>query len=325
MDVAAIRVERIGGPEVLALSSIELAAPGPGEVRVRHTAIGVNYIDTYHRTGLYPMPLPFVPGAEAVGIVEARGAGVESVAVGERVGYCAAGVGAYAEARNVAADRVVAIPAGISDELAAATLLKGMTAEYLIHRTYAVRRGETVLFHAAAGGVGLLASQWLAHLGASVIGTVGSDEKARVARAHGCEHAIVYTREDFVARTRELTQKKGVSVVYDSVGKDTILRSLDCLRPRGLLVSFGNASGKPEPLDLLTLASKGSLYVTRPALHAYVATRDELVASASALFDVLGRGAVRAEVRWRFPLAQAAEAHRALESRRTTGSIVLVP
>lgn len=310
---------------MLTLGSIELSPPARGEARVRHAAIGVNYIDTYHRTGLYPMALPFVPGVEAAGMVEAVGEGVESVRVGERVGYCAAGVGAYAEARNVPADRLIAIPPAVSDEVAAASMLKGMTAEYLIRRTYVVKRGETVLFHAAAGGVGLLATQWLAHLGATVIGTVGSDEKAEIARAHGCRHAIVYTKEDFVERTRGITGKKGVPVVYDSVGKDTVMRSLDCLSPRGLLVSFGNASGKPDPLDLLTLSAKGSLYVTRPSLFAYVATRDELVASAAALFDVLERGAVRAEARWRFPLAEAAEAHRVLEARKTTGSIVLVP
>lgn len=325
MKVAAIQLTRTGGPEVLALAEVELPPPGRGEVRIRHAAIGVNYIDTYHRTGLYPMVLPFVIGAEAAGIVEAIGDGVDYFRVGDRVGYCTAGVGAYAEARNVPADRVVPVPSTIPDEVAASAMLKGMTAEYLIRRTYPVAAGETVLFHAAAGGVGSIATQWLAHLGATVIGTVGSDEKAGVARANGCQHPIVYTREDFVEHTRRLTDKRGVPVVYDSVGKDTILRSLDCLRPRGLLVSFGNASGKPDPLDLLTLSAKGSLYVTRPTLYAYVATREELVLSAAALFGMIERGIVRAAPSTRFPLAQAAEAHRALESRATTGSIVLVP
>lgn len=320
-----MRVDRVGGPEVLASAVIELPAPGPGEVRVRHTAIGVNYIDTYHRSGLYPLPLPFVPGSEAAGVVDALGEGVEALRVGDRVGYCAAGVGAYAEARNVAASRLVPLPDAITDEVAAATMLKGMTAEYLIRRTYAVKPGDEVLWHAAAGGVGLIATQWLAHLGAVVLGTVGTDEKAALARAHGCAHTIVYAREDFVARCRALTEGRGVAVAYDAVGRDTLLRSLECLRPRGLLVSFGNASGKPPPLDLLELSTRGSLYVTRPTLHTYVASRAELLAAAAALFSVLERGTVKAEVRWRFPLAAAADAHRALESRQTTGSIVLTP
>jgi NADPH2:quinone reductase len=321
----AIRLHAHGGPEALSLEAIPLAPPGPGQVQVRHTAIGVNFIDTYHRTGLYPLPLPSGLGMEAAGVVEAVGEGVTTLAVGDRVGYCQAGIGAYAEARNVEAAKVVKLPDGVSDEVAAASLLKGMTVEYLVHRTFRVERGMTVLWHAAAGGVGSLACQWLAHLGVTVIGTVGSDAKAETARAHGCTHVVVTSREDFVARTLELTHGRKVPVVYDSVGKDTLLRSLDCLAPRGMLVSFGNASGKPDPLELLLLSQKGSLYVTRPTLATYVATRAELEASAGALFEAIARGWVRPEIHHRFPLSEAAEAHRALEGRRTTGSVILAP
>lgn len=325
MRARAIRIHAHGGADALRLEEIELAPPGPGQVRVRHTALGVNFIDTYHRTGLYPLPLPSGLGMEAAGVVEALGDGVSSVRVGERVGYCQAGIGAYADARNVDAARLVPLPDAVSDEVAAATMLKGMTVEYLIRRTFRVEPGMTVLWHAAAGGVGSLACQWLSHLGVTVLGTVGSDEKAERARALGCAHAIVYTREDFVARTLELTGGRKVPVVYDSVGRDTLVRSLDCLAPRGTLVSFGNASGKPEPLDLLLLSQKGSLYVTRPTLGTYVASRADLEASATALFDAIARGWVRPEIHARFALADAAEAHRALEGRATTGSIILVP
>lgn len=325
IDARAIRIAAVGGPDAMRLEDVRLAPPGPGEARVRHTAIGVNFIDTYHRTGLYPLPLPAGIGMEAAGVVEAVGDAVSNVAVGDRVGYCQAGIGAYATHRNVEGARLVRLPAHVSDELAAASMLKGMTVEYLIRRTFRVEAGMTVLFHAAAGGVGSLACQWLSHLGATVIGTVSSDAKAEVARASGCTHPIVTAREDFVARTRELTGGAKVPVVYDSVGKDTLLRSLDCLAPRGLLVSFGNASGKPDPLELLLLSQKGSLYVTRPTLATYVASRVDLEESARALFDAIERGWVRPEVRHRFPLADAAEAHRALESRATTGSVVLVP
>jgi len=322
----AVRFHRHGGPEVLALADVAVGDPGPGEVRLRHTAIGVNFIDVYHRTGLYPVPaLPSGLGGEAAGVVEAVGEGVTGITVGQRVGYATFPHGAYAEARVVPAERLIPLPDGIDDVTAAAVLLKGMTAEYLIRRTYPVRAGDTVLFHAAAGGVGLLACQWLAHLGATVIGTVGSEAKAAIARAHGCHHVLVLGRGGFAGQVRELTGGRGVPVVFDSVGRDTFLASLDCLAPRGTLVSFGNASGKVEPFDLGLLGSKGSLYLTRPSLFTYVATRDELLASAAALFEVILAGAVRVTVGQRFPLAAAAEAHRALESRATHGSTVLVP
>jgi NADPH2:quinone reductase len=322
----AIRIHETGGPEVLRHEEVKLEAPGPGEALVRHRAVGLNFIDTYHRTGLYPVPdLPSGLGIEAAGVVEAVGEGVTEVSVGERVAYAAGPPGAYAGARLMAADRLVPLPDAIEDEVAAAMMLKGMTVEYLIRRTFEVRPGQTVLFHAAAGGVGLIACQWLRALGAKVIGTVGSDEKAELARAHGCHHPVVYTREDFTKRVRELTDGEGVPVVYDSVGRATFDGSLECLRPRGLMVSFGNASGKPDPFDTLALSQKGSLYLTRPSLFAYVATREELLASARALFEVVLSGKVTIEVRQRFPLEQAAEAHRALEARRTAGASILVP
>lgn len=314
-----------GGPDAIQLETIELGPPGPREVLVRHTAIGVNFLDVYHRSGLYPVPLPARLGVEAAGVVEAVGDEVSTLKVGDRVGYATAGAGAYAEARLAPADRLLRLPDAISDEVAAAAMLKGMTAEYLIRRTHTVREGETVLFHAAAGGVGLIACQWLAHLGATVIGTVGSEAKAAIARAHGVTHAIDYSREDFVARVRELTGGHGVTVAYDSVGKTTFEKTLDCLAPRGLAVSFGNASGKPPPIDLLTLSAKGALYVTRPALHHYTHTRAELEASAAALFEVIEAGAVKVEARQRYALSKVADAHRALEARATTGSILLVP
>jgi NADPH2:quinone reductase len=324
-DALAIRIHAHGGPEVLRAETVPLPPPGPGEARVRHTAIGVNFIDTYHRTGLYPLPLPAGLGMEAAGVVEEVGPDVDEVAPGQRVAYAGGSPGAYATRRNVRAAVLVPLPDAISDEVAAASLLKGMTVEFLIRRAFAVERGSTVLWHAAAGGVGLIACQWLAHLGVTMIGTVGSDEKAALARAHGCTHPVVYTREDFVARTRELTAGQGVPVVYDSVGRATFDGSLACLRRRGMFVGFGNASGKPAPFDLARLAQGGSLYATRPTLFDYVATRQELLASASALFEVLASGVVKVEVRQRWPLHEAEAAHRALEGRETSGSTILVP
>ena len=319
----AIRFTRTGGPEVLELEEIALPEPKAGEALVRHRAIGVNFIDTYHRSGLYPLPLPSGLGSEAAGVVEKIGPGVTCIRVGERVAYAGAGApAAYAEARLVPADRLVPLPDDISDEVAAAALLKGMTAEFLIHRTFPVAAGQTVLFHAAAGGVGLLACQWLNKLGARVIGTVGSDAKRELALAHGCHEVIVLGRENFPERVRELTSGHGVPVVFDSIGKDTFLGSLSCLEPRGMLVSFGNASGKPEPFDLALLAQKGSLYVTRPTLYTYVATREALLSSASSLFQAV-RDGLKVEIGQRFPLAEAAAAHRALEGRSTTGSTLL--
>lgn len=319
----AIRFARTGGPEVLTLEEIPLPEPKAGEAAVRHHAIGVNFIDTYQRSGLYPVPLPSGLGSEAAGVVESVGEGVTSVQVGQRVAYAASGApAAYSEARVLAAERLVPLPDDISDEVAAASLMKGMTAEFLIHRTFPVAPGQTVLWHAAAGGVGLLACQWLNRLGARVIGTVGSDEKAELARGSGCHETIVYTRENFVKRVRELTEGRGVSVVYDSVGKSTFADSLDCLAPRGMLVSFGNASGKPEPFDILQLSQKGSLYVTRPTLFHYVATREALFQSANALFGAI-RDGLRVTIGQRFPLAEAAAAHRALENRSTIGSTLL--
>ena len=322
----AIRIHRTGGPEAMQWEEVEVGAPGPGEVRIRHEAVGLNYIDVYFRTGLYPAPsLPFTPGMEGAGVVEAVGEGVDSLAVGDRVAYAAPPVGSYAEERLMPAGKVVKVPAGIDSRQAAAMMLQGMTVEYLLRRTYPVRSGETVLFHAAAGGVGLIACQWAKHLGATVIGTVGSDEKAALARAHGCDHPIVYTRENFTERVGELTGGAGVPVVYDAVGRDTFEGSLDCLAPRGMLVSFGQSSGKIDPFDLGVLSAKGSLYLTRPTLMTYTASRTDLEASAQALFDVVGRGAVRITVNQTFPLAEAAAAHRALESRQTTGSTILLP
>ncbi|PWG62199.1 quinone oxidoreductase family protein [Spiribacter halobius] len=324
--VQAIRVHQHGGPEQMRWESVTVPAPGPGEALVRHTVIGVNYIDVYFRTGLYqPAGLPFTPGMEAAGVVEAVGEGVTELAVGERVAYASPPPGSYAEQRVIAADRLVPLPDGIADEQAAGMMLKGMTAQYLLRRAYRVQPGDAVLIHAAAGGVGLIACQWARHLGAMVIGTVGSAEKAELARAHGCEHPIRYREEDFVERVRELTGGEGVAAVYDSVGRDTFERSLDCLRRRGTLVSFGQSSGPVPPLDVGLLAKKGSLFLTRPTLFHYTASREDLLATARELFEVVEQGAVRIEVNERFPLAEAAEAHRALEGRRTTGSTVLLP
>jgi NADPH2:quinone reductase len=321
-----VRVHAVGGPEVLRFEELEIGSPGPGQILLRQTAVGLNFIDVYFRSGLYPSPqLPFVPGLEAAGVVEAVGDGVRQPRIGQRVAYASPPMGAYAERRLMPAERVVVLPDGISDEQAAAMMLKGMTAQYLLRRTYRVQSGQTILFHAAAGGVGLIACQWGRHLGATVIGTVGSDAKAELARAHGCAHVIRYDREDVVARVREITGGKGVPVVYDSVGQATFERSLDCLAPLGMLVSFGQSSGKIPPVDLGILSQKGSLYITRPTLMTYTAERSDLLAAANELFEVVQSGAVRIEINQRFPLRDAAEAHRALEGRRTTGSTLLLP
>jgi len=322
--VHAIRIHRTGGPEVLAWDELELAPPAAGEARVRHTACGVNFIDTYHRTGLYPLPLPAVLGREAAGVVEELGPGVHDLAVGDRVAYPMY-PGAYSEAHNVRADRLVPLPAEIDDRLAAAMMLKGLTAHYLLRRTFRVAAGQTVLIHAAAGGVGLIACQWAKHLGATVIGTVGSADKALLAREHGCDHPILYRDEDFVARVREITGGRGVPVVYDSVGRDTFERSLDCLSPRGMLVSFGQSSGAVAPFDVVKLSTKGSLFLTRPTLATYIEQRADLLAAAAELFDAVRAGALRIELRQTYPLRDAARAHRDLEERRTTGSTILVP
>jgi len=320
-----VRIHQTGGPEVLRLEEIDPGRPGPGEVLLRQTAIGVNFIDTYHRTGLYPLPLPHALGQEGAGVVEEVGPGVTGLSQGMRVAYAGGTTGAYAEKRLAPAARLVPLPDDIDDRAAAGMMLRGMTAEYLIRRTFKVEPGMWVLFHAAAGGVGSIACQWLKHLGAKVIGTVGSDAKAERARAEGCAEVIVYTREPFPGRVRALTGGAGVPVVYDSVGKATFDGSIECLARRGMLVAFGNASGAAPPFDPLVLSRKGSLYLTRPTLVDYTATREELLASANALFEVVRRGAVKVTVGQTFPLAQAADAHRALESRNTVGSTILVP
>ena len=328
MQTQAIRFSAHGGPEVLRWETVELPDPGPGEIRIRHQAIGVNFIDTYHRTGLYPVPLPAGLGQEGAGVVEAVGPGVSEFRPGDRVAYCGGAlspVGAYSEVRNFPAERAVRLPDDISFETAAAVMLKGLTAQFLVRRTHRVQPGDTLLIHAAAGGVGQLLVQWAKRLGATVIATAGSDEKAELVRAHGADHVIVYTRENFTERTRALTGGRGVDVVYDSVGRATFLGSLDSLRPLGLMVSFGNASGKVEPFDIGLLAQKGSLYLTRPTVFTYIARREDLLAMTEELFAALREGWLEVEIGQRFPLAQAAEAHRALESRRTTGATVLLP
>ncbi len=318
----AIRIHETGGPEVLKWQEVAVSDPQPGEARVRQTAAGLNFIDVYHRTGQYPMELPFTIGMEGAGVIEAVGNDVTDVKPGDRVAYADLPVGAYAEARVIPAHRLVPLPDTISDAQAAAMMLQGMTAEYLLRRTFKVEAGQTVLFHAAAGGVGLIACQWLKLLGANVIGTVGSDAKAELARTHGCDHTIIYTREDFVARVREITNGAGVPVVYDSVGKDTFGGSLDCLSPRGMLVLFGAASGPVSAFNTGLLAQKGSLYLTRPTLMTYNAAREDLLTSARALFDAVAQG-VRIEVNQTYPLREAAAAHQALEARKTTGSTIL--
>lgn len=324
----AIRFSAHGGPEVLRWETVDLPDPGPGELRIRHQAIGVNFIDTYHRTGLYPVALPSGLGQEGAGVVEAVGPGVTEFRPGDRVAYCGGAlspVGAYSEVRNFPAERAVRLPDDISFETAAAVMLKGLTAQFLVRRTHRVQPGDTVLIHAAAGGVGLLLVQWAKRLGATVIATAGNDEKAELVRAHGADHVIVYTRENFTERTRALTNGRGVDVVYDSVGRATFLGSLDSLRPLGLMVSFGNASGKVEPFDIGLLAQKGSLFLTRPTLFTYIARREDLLAMAEELFAAIRQGWLDVKIGQRFSLSQAAEAHRALESRRTIGATLLLP
>jgi NADPH:quinone reductase len=321
----AMRVHAPGGPEALQWQEYDPGPPGPGQVRLRQEAVGLNFLDVYHRSGLYPLPsFPVTLGTEGAGVVEAIGPGVVEVAVGDRVAYASV-IGAYADVRLIAAERLVKLPAGISSRQAAAMMLKGMTARYLLHGCYPVNAGTKILLHAAAGGVGQIVSQWAKHLGATVIGTAGSAEKAKLALARGCDHVVQYNDEDFVVRTKEITGGRGVDVVYDSVGQSTFLKSLDCLRPRGMMVSFGQSSGKVPPFDVAALSAKGSLFLTRPTLNSYIATREELLAHAHDLFEVVQSGAVRIEINHTYPLAQTAQAHRDLEARRTTGSTVLLP
>ncbi|MEH6592921.1 MAG: quinone oxidoreductase [Halioglobus sp.] len=320
----AVRIHETGGPEVMQLEEVELEAPGPGMVTVSNRAIGLNYIDTYHRSGLYPLPLPIGLGLEAAGLVTAVGEGVD-LSMGDRVAYCSAGFGAYTQEINLPAARLVKIPEGIDFESAAAMLLKGQTAEYLLQRTYPLQAGETCLYHAAAGGVGLIFGQWANSLGATVIGTVGSDEKAEIARAHGYHHVINYRTEDVPQRVLEITGGEKLPVVYDGVGRDTFAASLDCLRPRGLMVSFGNASGSPEPVDLQLLTTKGSLYITRPTMLTYTASTEELRQSSSDLFTRVLNGDIVVEVKQRYALEDIQQAHRDLEARKTVGSTVILP
>ena len=325
MMVKAIRVHTVGGPEVMQYEDIDLAPPGPGQIRVRHHACGINYIDVYFRSGLYPQPsYPFTPGSEGAGDVVAVGEGVTLFKTGDRVAY-AAGPGSYAQERNVEASAVVSLPASIDYETGAAMMLKGLTAQYLLRQTFVVKKGETILVHAAAGGVGQILCQWGKHLGATVIATVSTDEKARIATEAGADHVILYSREDFAARVKELTQGKLCDVVYDGVGKATFPASLDCLRPRGLFVSFGNASGPIDAFPLGILTQKGSLYVTRPTMFSYVAARKDLETMASDLMEVVASGAVKIPMGKRYKLSDAAQAHRELESRATTGSGILIP
>jgi NADPH2:quinone reductase len=322
----AIRIYATGGPEVMRWEEVKVGDPEPGQTRIRHSAVGLNFIDIYHRSGLYPLPsLPSGLGLEAAGVVEAVGAGITEVKVGDRVAYASPPPGAYTEARLMPADRLVVLPATIDERTAAAIMLKGMTAHYLLRRTYQVQAGDAVLIHAAAGGVGLIACQWAKYLGATVIGTVGSDEKAELARAHGCHHVIVYTRENFVERVKEITSGEGVAVVYDSVGKAVFMDSLDCLRPLGMMVTFGNASGPVPAFEPAVLAAKGSLFLTRPSLMTYTAKRTDLLASATELFEVVANGVIKVEIQQTYPLAEAAQAHRDLEARKTTGSTLLLP
>lgn len=318
----AIRVHQSGGPEVLHWEEVEVGDPGPGRVRLRQEAAGLNFIDVYQRTGLYKQELPFTPGVEGAGIVDAVGPDVANVKPGDRVAY-AGPAGGYAEVRLIDADRLVKLPGSISSEQAAAAMLQGLTAHMLLRQVYPVKAGDTILVHAAAGGVGVIVCQWAKALGATVIGTVGSDEKAELARSHGCDYPIVYTRQDFAAEVHRITGGARLPIVYDGVGRDTFMKSLDCLRCRGTMVSFGNASGPVEPISPLLLSQKGSLYLTRPTLYHFIATREELDQAARELFDVVASGKVKIEVRQRFPLRDATEAHRALETRKTSGSTVL--
>ena len=322
----AMRIHECGGTDKMVFEDVEIGRPAAGEARIRHTAIGLNFIDVYFRTGLYPSPtgLPLTLGNEAAGVVEELGEGVDWLKIGDRVAYNGP-IGSYATERLIPADRLVRIPHGVSDEQAAAMMLKGMTAEYLVRRTYPVKKGDIVLNHAAAGGVGLILGQWASHLGATVIGTTGSPEKVELARAHGYDQVIDYSKADFVAEVERITGGRKCDVVYDAVGKDTFPASLDCLRPRGMFVSFGNASGPVPPFPMTLLSQKGSLYATRPTLFSYVATRAELEESANALFDVVARGIVKIRINQRYPLADAARAHDDLEGRKTTGATVLIP
>lgn len=324
-ETHAIRIEKTGGPEQMKWVEIDLPAPGKGKVQLKNIACGLNFIDTYHRTGLYPVPLPTGLGHEACAIVEAVGEGVSGLKVGDRVAHAGAPVGAYAERRNYPADRLIKIPDAIDDKTAAAMMLQGMTVEYLIHRTYPVKAGEWVLLHAAAGGVGSIASQWLNKLGAQVIGTAGSPEKLALAKEQGCHHVINYRTEDWVKRVREITGGQGVSVVYDGVGKDVFMQSLDCLKTRGYMVQFGNASGPVPEISPLILSQKGSLFLTRPTLVSYTATRADLELSAGRVIEAVSNGWVKIKVPHTYPLKEAAQAHRDLEARKTTGSVVLLP
>ena len=322
----AIVIHETGDPDVMRWEDVDPGTPGAGEVLLRHEAVGLNFIDVYHRKGLYPLPqLPATPGMEGAGIVEAVGGGVTEVAPGDRVAYAGLPVGAYAEKRRIPAHRLIRLPEGIPSIQAAAMMLQGMTARYLLRGCYPVKAGDTILIHAAAGGVGLIVCQWARHIGATVIGTVGSEAKADLARANGCDHAILYKTEDFPERVRDITGGRGVDVVYDSVGQSTLMKSFDCLRPMGMMVSFGQSSGSVPPFDMSILAAKGSLFLTRPSLMTYTARREDLVAHAEDLFDVVGRGAVTVDVRQTYPLAEAARAHRDMEGRKTAGSSVLLP
>ncbi len=325
MKTHAIRIDEFGGPEVLQFKEVELPEPGPGEARIRHTAIGLNFIDTYHRSGLYPLELPTGLGSEGAGIIEAIGDGVTEVAVGDRVVYTGRPADSYSVQRNFPAWQYVQIPDGVSDETAAAAMLKGLTAWYLLHRSYPVQKGDAVLLYAAAGGVGSIASQWATHLGATVIGVVSTEEKAELARSQGCAHVIMADDANIPGKVRELTDGEGVAAVYDSIGKDTFMTSLDCLRPHGVMVTFGNATGPVDPFSPAELAKRHSLYVTRPILFDFVSTRESLVEATNALFGVLKSGAVKVSVNQRYPLAEAAQAHRDLEARKTTGSTILAP
>jgi len=321
----AIRFDRTGGPEVLVLQTVEVGDPGPGQARVRHTCIAVNFIDVYFRTGRYPLPLPNGLGSDAVGVVEAVGDGVTDIRVGDRVGYLLGPQGAYADVRVMPADVLIPLPEGIADRTAATLMMKGMTAQYLFRQVYPLSGGETILYHAAAGGVGLIACQWARALGVTLIGTVGSDAKGELAKQHGAAHVINYNTENFVERVREITGGTGVPVVYDSIGNDTFKGSLDCLSPLGTMVSFGSASGPVPPFGLNELASRGSLFITRPTLFTYTARREDLDAMAADLFDVVGSGKVKIEINQRYALKDVAQAHIELESRKTTGSSILLP
>ena len=325
MITNAIRVHKQGGPEEMKWEEVALPEIQKDDVLIKHTAIGLNYIDTYHRSGLYPMPVPLTLGIEGAGVIEEAGESVKDLKVGDRVAYASPPTGSYAERKVMPADRLVKIPDDISDEVAAAIMLKGMTVEYLVRRTYNVKAGQTVLFHAAAGGVGLIACQWLKAIGATVIGTVGSDEKAALAKENGCDHTVLYREEDFVARVKEITSGEGVPVVYDGIGKDTAIQGLDCLSPLGMMVIFGNASGNAPPIDTGLLAAKGSLFLTRPTLMTYNAKRADLVESAQQLFNMVGSGKINISINARYALKDAAQAHKDLESRKTTGSTLLIP